>query len=328
MQTTSARNGFRLPGASTRNDLRQFHPNRMNRNQTMNFISAPRPLLMALLALAAALPTCLPLLTVGVAADASSAQPSLSVHHFPAMYGRANEYHTRPNENEEKSQALKVFADPAAIFSVGTGWPIETGHVVTNNHVVADSEEIILVDRKGNELFAWPVLKDEMHDIAVLAVKDTAALPPALPLAFRQEHLGADVFTIGFPKPESPNDRPSRTSGVISNVCGVNEDPATYQTTVPIQPGNSGGPLLNMKGEVVGVVTAMLAYQDPVSGRIEMVPNASSARKISCVTELFPHLPQGLKKIGTLPRRTENLESLSERIGNSVLKVVSRSHSN
>jgi S1-C subfamily serine protease len=304
-----------------------FSPNHLNWNRAMNVMSAIRPLLSALLALVAALAVSLSVSTVGIAFDAPFRQPSISIHHHAAMHNRANEYDARLNEKGKGSRASKAFADPEAVFSVGTGWPIETGHVVTNNHVVDDSDEIILVDRNGNEFPAWPVLKDEMHDIAVLAVKDTAALPPALPLASIQENPGADVFTIGFPKPESPDDQPRRSSGVISNVCGVNEDPATYQTTVPIQPGNSGGPLLNMKGEVVGVVTALLAYQDPVSGRIEMVPNASSARKISCVSELFPHLPQSPKKIGTLPRRPGNLKSLSDRIGASVLKVVSRSHS-
>jgi S1-C subfamily serine protease len=306
--------------------LISFSPNHLTWNQAMNVMSAIRPLFSALLALVAALATSLCISTVGIAADAPFHQASPAGHQLATMHGHANEYDARLNERGKVSRVSKAFADPEAVFSVGTGWPIETGHVVTNNHVVDDSDEIILVDRNGNEFTAWPVLKDEMHDIAVLAVKDMAALPPALPLAFIQENRGADVFTIGFPKPESPNDQPSRTSGVISDVCGVNEDPATYQTTVPIQPGNSGGPLLNMKGEVVGVVTAMLAYQDPVSGRIEMVPNASSARKISCVTELFPHLPQSPKKIGTLPRGAGNLQSLSDRIGNSVLKVVSRSH--
>ena len=294
----------------------------------MIFMRVTRPLLIALTVFTAVLAAHLPAPTVVIAADLRPDQSSPTRYNSYAVSSDADEFKARRSEKDQGTWAGNAFADPEAVISVGTGWPIETGHVVTNNHVVSDSNEIILVDRDGNEFLAWPILKDEMHDIALLAVKDTAKLPPALPLAIIQENMGADVFTIGFPKPESPNDQPSQTSGVISGVCGVNEDPDTYQTTVPIQPGNSGGPLLNMNGEVVGVVTAMLAYKDPVRGTIEMVPNASSARKISCVTELFPHLPGNPERIDTLPRKSGNLENLSERIGNSVLKVVSRSHSN
>ena len=284
-----------------------------------------RPHLLALIVFSTMLAVRLSASTVAIATEFYSGQSPIPQYDSTVNTADINEYKARRSAKKERSWAGEAFADPEAAFSVGTGWPIETGHVVTNNHVVSDSHEIILVDREGNEFIAWPVLTDEMHDIALLSVRDTDKLPPALPLAVIQEDKGADVFTIGFPKPESPNDQPSRTSGIITGVCGVNEEPTTYQTTVPIQPGNSGGPLLNMNGEVVGVVTAMLAYKDPVRGTITMVPNASSARKISCVTELFPHLPQNPKRIDILPRKTGTLDNLSERIGNSVLKVVSRS---
>ena len=296
----------------------------------MNPMRITRPLLIALVVVTATLLATSPVTTLAIAAELKSTQSSPAgnsdSHVNPAT---ADEYLARSSQQEEKGNwAGDAFSDPNAVFSVGTGWPIETGYVVTNNHVVSDSDEIILVDRAGNEIVAWAVLRDEQHDIALLAVRDTDKLPPALPLAWIQENEGADVFTIGFPKPESASDLPSRSIGIISEKSGVNADPNTYQTTVPIQPGNSGGPLLNMKGEVVGVVTAMLAYQDPVRGTIEMVPNASSARKISCVTELFQHLPSKPNKIATLPRMSGNLESLSDRIRHSVMKVVTKSHAN
>ena len=260
------------------------------------------------------------------AADQSVAGGPCAPHTNRSPAGAsAGEYDARRCEKSDKSWSDTAFSDQKAVFSVGTGWPIENGYVVTNNHVVSGSDEIVLVDRDGNEIVAWAVLKDQMHDIALLAVDDTGRLPPALPLALSQEKEGADVFTIGFPKPKSPSDLPSRTSGIISGLRGVNEDPDSYQTTVPIQPGNSGGPLVNMNGEVVGVVTAMLAYQDPRQGTIKIVPNASSARKINCLTELLPQLPRHPKQIATLPRRSDNLERLSERVRDSVLKVVSKS---
>ena len=265
------------------------------------------------------------LMTVMSGSAADLSDPGASKGGRSNAGNAAGEYDARHCEKREKRWPGTAFTDPKAVFSVGTGWPIENGYVVTNNHVVSEGDEIVLVDRDGNQITAWPVLKDQMHDIALLAVDDAARLPPALPLALSQEKEGADVFTIGFPRPESPGDLPSRSSGIISGLRGVNEDPDSYQTTVPIQPGNSGGPLVNMNGEVVGVVTAMLAYQDPRHGTIKIVPNASSARKIDCLTELLPHLPRHPKQIATPPRRCDDLECLSARVRDSVLKVVSRS---
>jgi len=210
-------------------------------------------------------------------------------------------------------------------ISTGTGWPIASGHVITNSHVVSDSERVVLIDRLGNEIQAWPVLLDEMNDIAFLEVSDSSKLPPALPLAQVQETRGADVFTVGFPRPESLKVPPQHSSGIISEVLGLNADPNTYQTTISIQPGNSGGPLLNMRGEVVGVVTAMLAVQNMTQGTLKMTPNASCARKIQCVTELFVHLPRSKTRIRTLPRSSGSLAILSERIRDSVLIVVAKS---
>ena len=133
------------------------------------------------------------------------------------------------------------------------------------------------------------------------------------------------MFTVGFPKPESLKVPPQRSSGVISQASGLNSDPNTYQTTISIQSGNSGGPLLNMRGEVVGVVTAMLAVEDISQGTLKMLPNASCARKIQCVTDLFAHLPLKSTTIRTLPPGSGSLKEVSDRIRNSVLKVVATS---
>ena len=212
-------------------------------------------------------------------------------------------------------------------ISTGTGWPIASGYVITNSHVVSGSDSVVLIDRSGKEILAWPVLLDERNDIAFLEVSDSSKLPPALPLAQIQETQGADVFTVGFPKPESLKVPPQRSSGVISQASGLNSDPNTYQTTISIQSGNSGGPLLNMRGEVVGVVTAMLAVEDISQGTLKMLPNASCARKIQCVTDLFAHLPLPLNSstIRTLPPGSGSLKEVSDRIRNSVLKVVATS---
>jgi S1-C subfamily serine protease len=208
--------------------------------------------------------------------------------------------------------------------SIGTGWPLASGYIVTSNHVVAESTEVLLISALNQEILAWTVLRDEVNDIALLEVTDVQKLPPALPLATSQSRLGTSVFTIGFPRVNVMGTAPKLSTGVISGMNGLQDDPVSYHTSVPIQPGNSGGPLLNMKGEVVGVVTSMLGIRAGTKGDIQMLQNASCVLKVECLKNLLPLLPKRQPIIDVLPRHTDSLETLAERIQDSVLIVLAR----
>jgi S1-C subfamily serine protease len=231
---------------------------------------------------------------------------------------------------ESKKSALNLEARPEPLVKtlrgalVGTGWPTVSGYVVTSNHVVSDSNHVVVMSRLGEELPARPVLRDEVNDIALLEVSEPWKLPPALPLARTKAKLGTAVFTIGFPRVHYMGKTPKLFTGVISSVNGLRDDPSSYHTTVPIQPGNSGGPLLNMNGEVVGVVTSMLGIRDIEDGHIRIMQNASCVLKIASVKKLLPQLPKQDLVIKVLPRHSDSLESLAERIEGSVLMVIAR----
>lgn len=208
--------------------------------------------------------------------------------------------------------------------SVGTAWPIESGYVVTNNHVVAGCKKVVLITAFGREIPASTVLRDEVYDIALLKVGDSRLLPPALPLAACEAGPGTEVFTVGFPRIDILGRTPKLSDGVISRMAGPDGNPVSYQTTVSIQPGNSGGPLLNMKGEVVGVVRSMLGVLDESLGEVIALENASCAVKIDLVKDLLKHLPQQNTDTEALPRHPETLEKLADRIQGSVLIVEAR----
>lgn len=208
--------------------------------------------------------------------------------------------------------------------STGTAWPISSGYVITNSHVVSEGTKVILISAQGREIPASIVLRDETSDIALLEVNDPRTLPPALPLAQSQSRLGASVFTIGFPRVDSMGRTPKLSAGVISGENGLRDDPESFQTTVPIHPGNSGGPLLNMKGEVIGVVRSMLGIKDASTGNLLMLQNTSCALKIKDLKELLGRLPQKDPRIDVLPTLSDDLETLASRIKNSVLLVISR----
>jgi len=208
--------------------------------------------------------------------------------------------------------------------SIGSAWPVASGYVVTNNHVIADSKDIVLMTVLGQKIPAWAVIRDEVNDIALLEVSDSHKLPSALPLANSQARLGASVFTIGFPRVDVMGKTPKLSNGVVSGVNGLRDDPQSYQTTVPIQPGNSGGPLFNMRGEVVGVVKSMLALRDEAQGNLQILDNVSCALKIDCVQSLLTMLPKRSPVIDTLPSHSDTLESLADRLQTSVLIVIAR----
>ncbi len=224
-----------------------------------------------------------------------------------------------------KSRAsTEIFPKQIMEVSTGTAWPVAFGYVVTNNHVIEGCREVVLRNVDGREIHAWPVLRDEAYDIALLRVVDAHQLPPALPLAESDAVQGTDVFTVGFPRADVLGKTPKCSEGVISRIEGPNGDPASYQTTVSIQPGNSGGPLLNMRGEVVGVVRSMLGIRDEARGGILMLQNASCAVKIDFVKELLAYLPKKAPIKDALPSHLGSLEKLTHRIKGSVLLVEAR----
>ena len=231
-------------------------------------------------------------------------------------------------EGERSFSRIKASTEPLSETlqgaTVGTGWPTVSGYVVTSNHVVSGCYDLVVISTSGEELPARVALRDQVKDLALLEVSDAGKLPPALPLAETRAKLGTSVFTIGFPRLDVMGKTPKLFTGIISSVNGLRDDPASYNTTVPIQPGNSGGPLLNMNGEVVGVVTSMLGLRNSENGNIRMLQNASCVLKIASLKKLLPLLPKLDPLIRVLPRRSASLEALAERIEGSILIVVAR----
>lgn len=216
------------------------------------------------------------------------------------------------------------FQDLLAGGTTGTAWPISSRYVVTNSHVVSEGSKVTLVSSQGQEIPASAVLRDETNDVIILEVKEPYALPPALPMAKSQARLGASVFTMGFPRVDFMGRAPKLSTGVISGELGLGDDPGSLQTTVPIQPGNSGGPLLNMKGEVVGVVKSMLGIRDTADGNLYVLQTTSCALQIKCVQDLLDKLPQKDGRVSPPPVLSNDLEALAGRLKDSVLLVISK----
>ena len=118
-----------------------------------------------------------------------------------------------------------------------------SGYLLTNNHVVKGASHL-KVKHKDEYFDATVVQVNEIDDVALLKVSGGPFKPLSLsrkPVA----SLGEEVFTIGFPNIDVQGLEPKYTDGKISSLAGLTDDPREYQISVPVQPGNSGGPLLN-----------------------------------------------------------------------------------
>lgn len=155
---------------------------------------------------------------------------------------------------EEKGSAPEEPKAPATpIKSGGTGFLLDgKGYIITNAHVVEGSQAVVLQNNKGAEFRASIVHVNAQNDIAILKIQDKDFKAPAsLPYSFKKNgaELGEQLFTLGFPREEIVYNE-----GYMSAVTGFNGDTLSCQIGVAANPGNSGGPVFNKNGEVVGII--------------------------------------------------------------------------
>ena len=186
-----------------------------------------------------------------------------------------------------------VQTPPAAGFSLGTAWATNKGYLITANHVVADGSGIE-VYRDGEPIgSARVVASDPANDLAVLKLQGKPGRTlEILPLAPRAANLGRSIFTLGYPEPEVMGQKVKMTSGEVSATTGIQDDVRLLQISAPIQPGNSGGPVIAWNGEVLGVVDSSLDKLPPEDNEPGPAPQSVNyAVKASYVRPLLEDLP-------------------------------------
>jgi hypothetical protein len=155
--------------------------------------------------------------------------------------------------------ALAWLGIPASAQTVrtGTGFAVSTAtHIVTNAHVAGGCRTLRVL-QKGASAPASLVALDNEADLALLRTDlrtaRVAALRSTPPL-----RLGEPVVSFGFPLSGALSKEGNLTTGNVSALAGLHDDPTYLQMTAPVQPGNSGGPLLDAAAHVIGIVTAKL----------------------------------------------------------------------
>ena len=151
-------------------------------------------------------------------------------------------------------------ADPSETQhpEISTAFAINTkGDFLTNYHVVAACTALH-ANIAGNWVNAQAIVTDADDDLAVIRVSPKSTVPVLRFRDGRNIRPADPVIALGFPYAGLLTTDPQVTTGVVSALAGLRDDKRYLQLSAPVQPGSSGGPLLDLSGNVVGVVTAKL----------------------------------------------------------------------
>ena len=156
----------------------------------------------------------------------------------------------------------------------GSGIAIGTKLIATNHHVVDGATNLaIYFPDTDKEYRAEVVTVDETHDLAVVKVVDptfNGFNNIKYGFKYEVEDVGMGVFVLGYPLVQSMGTEIKLTTGVVSSRSGYQGDQSQYQISAPVQPGNSGGPLFNDNGELIGIVSAKHTEAENVSYGVKL----------------------------------------------------------
>jgi S1-C subfamily serine protease len=155
----------------------------------------------------------------------------------------------------------------------GTGFALTNNYVVTNYHVIENAKIITLTGINGNFSIkhnASVAATDKNNDLALLKLNGNVSITN-IPYSIKTttSDVGEEIFVLGYPLTATMGDEIKLTTGVISSKSGFQGDISQYQISAPIQPGNSGGPLFDSKGNIIGIVSAKHAGAENVGYAIK-----------------------------------------------------------
>lgn len=190
-----------------------------------------------------------------------------------------------------------LFVGSADAGQFGTGFAISPkGYLVTCFHVIRGADRVI-VHCQGGYLQAQIVALDPQNDLAILKVE-----------GWKGRYLGLNsssevtqtspVMAAGFPDPTVLGRNPKVTTGIVNALSGVRDDPRYIQISAPVQPGNSGGPLLSETGRVIGVVAAGLNSMDRMTHGGYLPQSVNYAIKADLIFPLLKTASISLPKFG------------------------------
>jgi len=163
----------------------------------------------------------------------------------------------------------------------GSGFAISSnGYILTNYHVIKGADSVYIQNSKGASFKVKAFYTDPINDIAILKITDPSFTNlGSVPYSIKKGSItiGEAVYTLGYPK-----DDVVLGDGYVSSKTGLNGDTLAYQIAIPVNPGNSGGPLLDNNGNIVGVI----------KGKENKIDGAAFAVKPKYIMEALNSIPQ------------------------------------
>lgn len=190
----------------------------------------------------------------------------------------------------------------------GTCFALKNGFIITNNHIIENASDIKIYGINGNFTKGYKaslIGGDKGGDLALLKIDDIESElyweNPPYDLKTSMVELGEEVFTLGFPLIATMGEEIKLTTGIISSRSGFKGDVSTYQISIPLQPGNSGGPLFDKNGNIIGIINA----------KYEGAENVGYAVKSSYICNLI----ESLDKKSIIPQSHDlNYKPLNEMV--------------
>ena len=182
-------------------------------------------------------------------------------------------------EDAAAAAAHPTLRDTGSGFVIG-----RSGEIATDNHVVATCREIRAHDAASKlNVLVHVLARDTSNDLAVLS---GGGIGPRLKLQANPIQQGQSIATYGFPLAPVLAGTGNLTTGTVSSTDGLSGDPKTFQFSAPVQPGSSGGPVVDDSGAVVGIIEAKLnvlalaASTGDVAQNVNFASKAVSLRKL------------------------------------------------
>lgn len=185
----------------------------------------------------------------------------------PLVDNKLNQFEHKLNQIEHKlNDATAVPNHPRPKFEANfraTGFLLDgNGFIVTNAHVVENAKNLIVENKKGDQFYAVPVYSNTVTDLAILKITDTSFTKVSgLPYTFPKStaELAEPIFTLGYPREEVVYGE-----GYLSAMSGYYGDTTSYQISIFANPGNSGGPVIDSDGGVIGIISSKETNADGV----------------------------------------------------------------
>jgi len=209
-------------------------------------------------------------------------------------------------KEENKPQPTTEPSPPIRTSSSGSGFFVsKLGHIITNEHVVSDCASITVGDDANKQIGVTLVETDKRNDLALLKISSTnmasaetkslirklgiSIVPLASEGLLRSEdvELGEDVLVSGYPYGDIFSNSIKVTKGIVSANRGIGDDTGQFQIDAAVQPGNSGGPIYDENGNIVGVVVAQLNKLKVAEAIGSMPENVNFGIKASTVRQFL-----------------------------------------